>query len=439
MTDLNGRPFPGLPDDRTDLDAVRALLGSPEPSLETVVDGRARLLAALARDTGDTVGDTGPLADAGPYAGVGAGDAAPAEIREEPVPLRAVHDHAPRTAGRMRRRLATAGAGLAAAATILVAAVVAAPGGPVTSTGPGAPATTAQDPPSASSTTSAGAGKARAVLLAAADAVAGQPAGQGAYWRTTTVTWWQTPTGDGAYVLELGLSEEMWLARRPGDKSWRIKRPLGAKPATASDEAAWRKAGSPSSWNMGPSGAPAADVVEAKPGEPVVSELRGTWRGSGGDLAKQSLSWDDLAAIPGDVDGLRAYLTRLVTETGAKGSADDPEKLRDLLGEAAVRIAADLPVTPRVRASAFRLLATMPGVRAEGQATDRLGREGQAIVYRSDGRVKARIVVDPRTGRTLARQTTTLDTARDGGEIPLHAETAYERIGWTDQRPPGRR
>ncbi|GAA3148270.1 CU044_5270 family protein [Nonomuraea roseoviolacea] len=471
MTDLNGRPFPGPPDDRADLDAVRALVGSPEPSLDTVVDGRARLLAALARDAGPTASDAaslpdamsltdaGALTDAGPLTGAGsladartyphchphAEDAVPAEPREAPILLRAAHDPAARepgrtrTAGRMRRRLATAGAGLAAAATILVAAVIAAPGGPVTSTAPGTPAATAHDTPDASSTTSADPGKAREMVLAAADAVLKQPAGEGAYWRTKTVTRWQTPTGDGAYTLELGLSEEMWLARRPGDKSWRISRSLGAKPATASDEAAWREAGSPSSWDLSPSGDKGENIVEAKPSEPVRSELRGEWKGSGGDLAKQLMTWDDLAAIPDDVDGLRAYLMKLLPDAGATDPTSDPEGTRNLLAEAVVQIIADLPVTPQVHATAFRLLATMPGVRAEGEVTDGLGRKGQAILFRSDGLVKARIVVDPRTGRTLARETTILDRTGAGRTVPLHHEVSYEQTGWTDERPPGRR
>ncbi|MBN6050921.1 CU044_5270 family protein, partial [Nonomuraea sp. RK-328] len=447
MTDLNGHPFPGPPRDRTDLDAVRALLGSPEPSLNTVVDGRARLLAALAKDVDDTV-EGGPLVEAGPFADTspfaGAEDSAPGATGEDRVGLETVRAPAvrrtgrTRTAGRVRRRLATAGAGLAAAATILVAAVLAAPGGPVTSMGPGTPAATAKGTPSASSTSATGAKKARDVLLAAADTIAKEPAGAGAYWRTKTLTRWQTPTGDGSYVLELSQSGETWLARRPGDKSWKISRQLSAKPATASDEAAWRKAGSPSSWNLWPSEVPEENMVRAKPGEPVVSELRGRWKGAGGVLGTGLVSWEDLAALPGDVDGLRTHLTKLVTKAGAKKAAHGPEQVQPQLRQAVMQIAIALPVTPQVRATAYRLLATLPGVRAENEVTDQLGRRGQAIVYRSDSRVKEWIVVDPRTGRILARESTSLYTTRGGGETPLHHQNSFEQMGWTDERPPTR-
>ncbi|MFI6787511.1 CU044_5270 family protein [Nonomuraea sp. NPDC050383] len=421
MPDLNGHPFPGLPDDRDDLDAVRALLGTPEPSLDTVLEGRTRLLAALARDSGD--------ADAGTDASAaGAQDRGPAEPRivhgglVPRAPGRTAGRRS-RTGGRVGGRLAAAGAGLAVAATILVAATVAAPGGPVIGARPGTPpsaASTARGTPVASP---AGTADAREVLLAAADAVAGAPAA-GAYWRTTTVTRWQLSDKTRGYVFELGLEEDQWLARRPGDKSWKVRRYLGARPVTPADEAAWRAAGSPGSWR-----ATTGEAVEAAPGQPHVSELRGKWKGSGGDLLKGLMTWEDLAAIPAGPAKLREYL-----EAGIRERTASPTESDDRLRDAVVRIVcARVATSPEVRASAYRLLASMPGLRAEGEVTDVLGRRGQAVVYRL-GAGEERLVVDTRTGLPLGRDWTP-DAPADGDPTVLRQRTAYRNLGWTGERP----
>jgi hypothetical protein len=57
-----------------------------------------------------------------------------------------------------------------------------------------------------------------------------------------------------------------------------------------------------------------------------------------------------------------------------------------------------------VRAAAYRMIASLPGVRALGEVTDVLGRTGQGVarVTRDfGGEVEQRLVMDDRTGFPL--------------------------------------
>ncbi|MEV0145582.1 MULTISPECIES: hypothetical protein [unclassified Nonomuraea] len=76
----------------------------------------------------------------------------------------------------------------------------------------------------------------------------------------------------------------------------------------------------------------------------------------------------------------------------------------------------------------------MPGLRAEGEATDLLGRRGQAVVYRSRAG-EERLVVDTVTGLPLGRESTTPETLPGGDPVVLRHRTAYRNLGWTGERP----
>ncbi|MFG3441396.1 hypothetical protein ACGF0J_29475 [Nonomuraea sp. NPDC047897] len=101
--------------------------------------------------------------------------------------------------------------------------------------------------------------------------------------------------------------------------------------------------------------------------------------------------------------------------------------------------------TKRACDAAFRVLAGLPGMRAGGETVDALGRRGQALdssTVRFDGtRAATRLVIDPRRGLLLARETTSPDTTADGRRVELRYSTAYREVGWTTERPdlPARR
>ncbi|MFF5204867.1 CU044_5270 family protein [Streptosporangium sp. NPDC000396] len=445
MDELNGADAIH-PADQSDLIAVRDLFSAPGPSPDVVAAGRARLLAALSEPedpdpaTGQDPGAGRRAEDTRPI-GRDPGTGRPAEDTrhggtgpgQRTVPGRG--DRRPggwsRREGRGRGpgRWAIVGGGLAgtaAAAILIVTTMVPSDGLIIISPDPGASASSV---PSTRST-------ARQILLAAATAVAKTPA-EGAYWHTRTVTGQRTVEPGRRYVIQRGSSRETWLAQRPGDQSWWVQQYLGAKPATPQDEAAWRAAGSPGSWRY------VMEEVESSPRKPVVSRLRGRWTGSGGNLSKEPVSWAELRAMPGDPEELRAYLESRITKVMERYPEVNLEReMESRLQGSCMEILSGMPVSPEVRASAYQILASLPGMRAEGEVTDPLGRTGQALSYEMGGRGgrqgrtgDVRFVIDPESGLPLANETKSVGKLADGRAVEVGSFTAYEEIGWTDKKP----
>ncbi|MET8339714.1 CU044_5270 family protein [Streptosporangium canum] len=318
-------------------------------------------------------------------------------------------------------------------ATVLVVAMVTAPN--------------AQQPAPPPAASPGAQPSARQMLLAAATTVAVAVADpkapvSGAYWRTSTVSGRDVISPDRGYVIRRLSSKDQWLARRPGEQSWWIKQSLGAKPLTPEDQTAWREAGSPTRWKypIGTSGS--SEVVRAEAEEKTAARLRGKWKGSGGLLASDLLTWDEIRRIPSGERELRAYLGQLITAQAKAGySPQDPQSLEAVLQEVCMEIVFDLPASPAVRASAYRILATMPWMKSLGKVKDPLGRTGEAFGYQvapDFGRKNAlevALVIDPATGLLLARTTTTTVELAGGRTAKTTSFTAYQRMGWTDAKP----
>ncbi|WP_433375406.1 CU044_5270 family protein [Streptosporangium sp. CA-115845] len=293
---------------------------------------------------------------------------------------------------------------------------------------------------------------ARQILLAAAAAMERTRA-DGDYWRIATIHQSMVIDPTRSYVIETRRSGEQWLTERPDLQSWRIGQDLGARPATAQDEATWRAVGAPSSWRypedwrdpknkweqqfgIGP--------LEAAPGERTAERLHGRWKGSAGDLTTELITWKEVRTIPGEPEKLRTYLEERITRqlTGAHYAETDVEKVMGRhLRAACMRIISSLPVSPEARASAYRILASLPGIQAEGKVTDPLGRHGQALGYRMEDDEEPglvtdiRFVVDSRTGLPLAEVWTIAGRLANGRPVEIRHSTSYQAIGWTDERP----
>ncbi|MCA2227767.1 CU044_5270 family protein [Nonomuraea aurantiaca] len=286
---------------------------------------------------------------------------------------------------------------------------------------------------------------ARQILLAAAVAVAKAPA-SGDYWRTATVNQWMLTDPTRSYVLEGSRSLETWLAKRPDLQYWRIRQDLGIKPATPLDEAAWRAAGAPTSWRY-PKNMKTENLfsvpsrpLEAAAGERTAERLYGKWKGSAGDLAGEDMSWKEVRAIPSEPDKLRSYLEERIGRLELAGSGMDVEEARAyILLRDCVGIISGLPASPEVRASAYRILASLPGIRAEGEMTDPLGRRGQTLSYQEEIEpnlfTQVQLVVDPGTGLLLAEVRTNTTKLANGRQAELRLSTSFRAIGWTDERP----
>ncbi|WP_214416621.1 CU044_5270 family protein [Sphaerisporangium fuscum] len=384
------------------VDAVLQLLGTHEPPLDAVAEGRARLLAEAAATT--TV--------------------------ERPAPTRK----------RRRGRLVGAGLSLAMAAAVAVIA----PGLLSDNTLSVVPRPSASSYPRVEPT-------ARQILLAAAVAMEKARA-SGDYWRTATVHQWMLTDPTRSYVLEGRRSLETWLAKRPDLQYWRIRQDLGVKPATPQDEAAWRAAGAPTSWrypkNMKTENlfSVPSEPLEAAAGERTAELLHGKWKGSAGDMAGDSMTWKEVRAIPSEPDKLRSYLEERIGRLEPAGSGMDVKEARAyILLRDCVGIISGLPASPEVRASAYRILASLPGIRAEGERTDPLGRRGQTLSYQEEIEpglfTRVQLVVDPGTGLLLAEVRTNTTKLANGRRAELRLSTSFQAIGWTDERPelPARR
>lgn len=239
------------------------------------------------------------------------------------------------------------------------------------------------------------------LLLAAATEAAKAP-DQGTWWGNKLLKGSQFRDPSDRYLLEQTRSEETWIPTDLEGTTWVAQRELGARPVTPQDEAAWKADGSPASWAYNP-GKSGERFVEA-PGETEIST---------------SEDWDWRIVASGKA------LTEISDIT--------PEGLRALLGEEdtasrATEVVAYYPVSAEVRAAAYRLLATLPGVTAAGQVTDPLGRTGQAVEYQGEQADSVvRLVIDPASGAALSVET------RTGGLLTDF--TAVQESVWADVNP----
>jgi hypothetical protein len=294
----------------------------------------------------------------------------------------------------------------------------------------------------------------RQVLLAAAATSERLPSTTGRYWHAEirNVPFRVTVEHGGIrYRLDMTVDQtNAWIARSPGDLSWYLRdsKPTFTAPAAA-DAAAWRHDGSPTVF------------IKAQP-RPVCcrplsadSEVLRPWKAGkaapgGWRLASQStlpglyvkgqrsiflgesrhkVSVKEIMTLPADPARLKTRLQALIDPVALKSLGRTPvegmyDAVRDLLILA--------PAPPKVRAAAFRLLATFPGVKALGKVRDPLGREGIGLIvtdpsFRQGGSYQDRFIIDPATSNILAIGTQS---------VPGDHNTYTPVItGWTNATP----
>jgi hypothetical protein len=274
--------------------------------------------------------------------------------------------------------------------------------------------------PAASPSSAASDAAARNVLLGAARQVdALQPEPVGAYWRVRSLI--SVPYSVGPYTVESWRVEETWAARGSSGQSLAGSCDLGTRPRTAADIAAWKRDGSPDVWGSSGSDGP---TLAVKPG--VCRLDKSGLRFVLGEDRK--VGYSAIEAIPSDVEGLREYLL-----AHRPRDAGEPDRW---LFSAASALLADLPVSPQVRAGAFRLLAGLPGVVSQGAVRDAQGRTGAAIALLENGdgvESTLQLVVDPASGKLLSRRLSAVSAA-DGKPVK-RATVTYLSVGWTNERP----
>ncbi|MGH3389967.1 MAG: CU044_5270 family protein, partial [Actinomadura sp.] len=269
---------------------------------------------------------------------------------------------------------------------------------------------------------------ARTVLLAAADRSAGQPAEAGAYWHSVRLSrnYLRVGSAKDAYTVYMERRDEGWTPSEPGREQWGREQHLGARPATATDEAAWRRAGSPTEFTAqvpmssakGAKGRPPKTIHFTTAGgaarlshAPLVDGDKVFWLG-------RNVTMKDLRGLPTDPKRLKAWLLESYAGHSTESTGDKMSSDRWLF-TVATGLIMDMPITPKVRAAAFRMLADLTSVKAVGTIKDAQGRAGAAVAIvektPSGAVLQYRLIIDDATGRALGQDIVILKAAASGG------------------------
>jgi hypothetical protein len=290
---------------------------------------------------------------------------------------------------------------------------------------------------------------ARTVLLSAAASAEKQPdAVGGRYWHRTTVqrNYSTVGKGAGAYVIVDTQRVEEWAPAVTGPKvrQWSRQQNLGARPASAKDRAAWQRAGSPSKFEVafpiGPkTGRLKTATLDSAPGRP---QTRGGTLPDGDKIfwLGRNVTMKDLRGLPDDPKRLKASLLKWYgghdTESDSVPMASD-----DWLQRVAGGMITDMPVSARVRAAAFRMLAGLKSVKAVGPVKDAEGRPGTALISvekTSNGVLQHRLIIDEAKGEALGSEVVILKPGGVNALLPAGttlASTSIVGTEWTNATP----
>ncbi|NYD46508.1 hypothetical protein BJY14_002491 [Actinomadura luteofluorescens] len=257
---------------------------------------------------------------------------------------------------------------LAAAGTAVTAAVAAVVIGTVGAGGSGRP-----DEGPGASAPSAPSG--RQVLLVAAASAAKVPAGGGAYWHVKTTS---TAREGGART-----SLESWTGR--DGRIWWKGEKTGGKVVVLTQPAPFRLGG------------PAVSLAQLQ----------------------------SLPSTPGELKAWIAAAVKRSDVRTATGRPDAAARERSVF-DGLLSLVSQLPAPPRVRAAAFRAIASYPGVKDLGAVK---GGQGLSISFGGGG--EAHLVVDPKTSRITD---TDFFVSADGARVAVPGGAAIV-AEWTDQAP----
>jgi hypothetical protein len=260
----------------------------------------------------------------------------------------------------------------------------------------------------------------------------------------------QAKTGDYA-VSAFGSEEFRWTAAKVGGGDGGAARDLAFRPVSAADNAAWRRAGSPTTLRVRVDDH--YDTLRSTSGQWKAwrSKLLGGSSDSSGGRFQLGLTVNQLEKLPTDQEKLAKLLFQsnkifgkrvlFRAATGTKWAAIDKLNL--------VRAMLNGPVTPRSQAALMRVLKAQPGIREIGRVTGPLGREGVALAAESPAEIRGssekmpygsqlQLVFDLKTGKYLGDQQV---LTRPGGEYASLKPGFVIRYdvtkgsGWTNNKP----
>ncbi|GAB3841847.1 CU044_5270 family protein [Dactylosporangium cerinum] len=303
------------------------------------------------------------------------------------------------------------------------------------------------------------------LLTAAEQSLHQTDPGSGKYWLSTWEEGQLLQVGrKGAEYAIMGrYSNSQWYSTKDSFSVFETRWD-GAEPASEADKAAWKRAGSPSSWpiDQGP-GCPTdptrSYTADAATSSWVSRSDDGAGKTGNGKLTPtkeptqfrvlgEYLTADQIRALPSDPAALKQWLIGVIKKQNL------PHKTDVELGEALFNGVQNLlffnPITPPVRAAAYQVLAGMPGVTSLGAVKDGAGRNGVAVSITSNDTVEEQradsggpyavsIVFSPDTGDTLSFETRVLKPADYLSWVPKGALFSYRAVTemrWTNDEPP---
>jgi hypothetical protein len=329
-------------------------------------------------------------------------------------------------AERRRRYLIPACLGLAAAA-VAVGFVVTSGTAPVTAPKPSATVTLS----------------ASQVLLAAATQVESKPA-IGRYLHVVDRNTVLMSTGLPGHPFLVGETfiGESWKTRLPKkDSSYWWYQAERTGPLTDADTEAWQKAGSPSVLPaQGLKGS--LELRGSSPVRTYVAKAGTKENMSAGVLGERGVTVADIQRLPADPAKLKKYL--LTMYHGQAGPEVFQSGRTDLWLFSVARdlIIGSFPASQAVRAAAYRMLASVEGIKviSSVKAPDGTAGTGIAITetQKKRGVIEHRLIIDPKTGRMLAMQEVAAQPAADFKDVPpgtVYAQSVYLTDEWTDATP----
>ncbi|WP_246380315.1 CU044_5270 family protein [Nonomuraea soli] len=276
---------------------------------------------------------------------------------------------------------------------------------------------------------------ARDILLVAASNAEREAVEPGEFWNVSN-QWRTLFRTEQGFVISLGGESETWVGAQ---EQYFTTRDLGVTPATDADRALWEKAGSPREVSFNGHKRITMQGGPSKPHAGKSADKEIFWLG-------RNVTMADLQALPSDPEALKADLLRFYKGQATESNAPSTED--GWLFQVAEGLITTMPVSPEVRAGAFRMLASLPSVTSLGQVTDAAGRTGTAIAIEGEsqttpgdakkGVVQIQLIIDEKSGRALGRQSVVV--VAGGAQKGLAPGTVWNAMTvlearWTDEHP----